>query len=602
MRKLLSGLEEFFNDFKVSKKLFVIYIFCVIFPLIVTDSFLLFILVQRENDSQMYMAKNIADAVKYELTTTVKAAVEKSSSVYLSTSINNFLEREYESALDYFDAKLFFNDNIYDSFFISNNHNATVYVDNDSIINGDHFGKISSIKDEEWYGAWVEAEQNMLLYHYYDEEDNYYASSPRKFTLIRKLDYFKNAAHEKLIKVDMDYSAIIRNMINSGYEAVVYVCSGDKIIFSNDGHLQFTMDFETMDMTKDIGYQTELTLYGENFQIYVIEPEDDILSWLSRHVLPILLVLAFNIFLPCVMVVIINRSFINRLKELDEAFEGVRAESLQEIENVRGKDEIGNLMNNYNHMVRRSRELIRTVYQNRLEKQEMDIARQNAELLALQSQINPHFLFNVLESIRMHSMLKGEAETAKMIESLAVLERENVNWSTDKVLVMDEMRLIEAYLQIQKYRFGDRLKYSLEVSEGCKDYYLPKLTIVTFVENACVHGLEGKAAGCRIYVRVYEKQDMLYIEIEDTGRGMSEEMVADWLRKINTYTIEDLKKEHQVGIINACLRMKMFTKGKVTFEIESEEGIGTFILMKVPRKLLVKEGDAFYESEGNAGR
>ncbi len=602
MRKLLGRLEEYFNNLKVSKKFFVIYIFCVMLPLIITDSFLLSIFLQREKDKQMYIAQNICSAVKYELISTVKSAVEKSSTVYLSSPINEFLEREYKSPLDYFEEKLYFDDNIYDSFFISNNHNTTIYADNSSIINGDHFVRVSTIQDEDWYQAWKDSELNMLLYHYYDEDDNYFGSSRRRFTLIRKLDYFKNSTCEKLIKIDMDYSNVIRNMINSGYEAVVYVCSDGKVIFSNDGHLQFTQDFEEMDMSQNIGFGTKLNLYGEEFQIYVLEPEDDTWSWLSMHIPDILLLLGINIFLPCIMVVIVNRSFTNRLRELDKAFDGVKAESLQEIENVRGKDEIANLMNNYNHMVKRSRELIRTVYQNRLEKQEMDIAKQNAELLALQSQINPHFLFNVLESIRMHSMLKGETETSKMIESLAILERNTVNWSTDQILIEDEMCFIEAYLQIQKYRFGERLKYSIEVSDKCDKYYVPKLTIVTFVENACVHGMEGKAAGCHIYVRVYKKQNDLYIEIEDTGSGMSEDMVKDWLYKINHYTIEDLKKEHQVGIINACLRMKMFTQNKVKFEIDSEEGIGTFILIKVPLGMLRYEGEKADEFEGNADR
>ena len=133
----------------------------------------------------------------------------------------------------------------------------------------------------------------------------------------------------------------------------------------------------------------------------------------------------------------------SRLTVLSDTFEQVEAESLKEIKNVRGRDEIGNLMHNYNRMVRRSRELIKTVYKDRMEKQQMDIARQNAELLALHSQIDPHFLFNVLEGIRMHSVLKGETETAEMIQRVAVLERENVNWKKDMVSIREEINFIE---------------------------------------------------------------------------------------------------------------------------------------------------------------
>lgn len=118
--------------------------------------------------------------------------------------------------------------------------------------------------------------------------------------------------------------------------------------------------------------------------------------------------------------------------------------------------------------------------------------RQNAELLALHSQINPHFLFNALESIRMHSLLKNEYETADMVEKLALMQRQYVEWGNDSVEIRREMGFVRAYLGLQKYRFGERLSYSLEVEEDCLDIKIPKMTVVTFVENACVHGIEER--------------------------------------------------------------------------------------------------------------
>lgn len=158
-------------------------------------------------------------------------------------------------------------------------------------------------------------------------------------------------------------------------------------------------------------------------------------------------------------------------------------------------------MLNYNHMASRLNDLIQTVYKDRLREQEMDIARQNAELLALQSQVNPHFLFNALESIRMHSILKKEYETADMVGKLAVMERQNVDWSTNFVRMKKELEFVEAYLGLQKYRFGDRLSYELDIEPECEDIQIPRLTVVTFVENACVHGIESKTASCWIFVR-----------------------------------------------------------------------------------------------------
>ena len=86
------------------------------------------------------------------------------------------------------------------------------------------------------------------------------------------------------------------------------------------------------------------------------------------------------------------------------------------------------------------------------------------------------------------------------------------------------MKFIEAYLKLQKYRFGDRLSYSVDVSPSCYDVMVPKLFIVTFVENACVHGIESKTEPGWIFVRIYDTEDEVIFEIEDTGIGMDEEM------------------------------------------------------------------------------
>lgn len=545
MGKWKEKLTIFKKEYKEKKKMGVFYTLIFILPLVVADGFLFGVLIQKEKSEQQYIAENIVSAVKYDLTSTVQAAAEKGNSVYLSQAINDFLDYDYQSTVDYFERKMYFKDSLYDSFFSSSDYMVNMYVDNPSIINGGHFQRIEVAQSEVWYETWEESKYKTLLLCYYDPKD-FWDVAKRKISLVRDLDYFKSSEHSKFIKVDLDYSAIVRKMNNSNYEALVYVCDDGKVIFTNDGHLQYAKDFEPMDETLPIIYSEKLQLYGKEFDVMVVKPGHTFLNFLVQNIWYILLVLAVNIVIPNI--------------------------------------------------------IIRFSYQNRLEKQEIDFARKNAELLALQSQINPHFLFNVLESIRMHSMLKGEAETARMIESLALLERENVNWSSDQVMISEEMKLIEAYLQIQKYRFEERLKYTLEVAPDCGSYRIPKMTLVTFVENACVHGMEGKAAGGHIYVRIYKEKDHLCMEIEDTGKGMTEEMTEKWLHKIKNYTISDLKAEEHVGIINACLRLKLLTDGHTEFEIESEPGVGTFILIKVPIKYLKNERGEADELEGDVSR
>ena len=301
-----------------------------------------------------------------------------------------------------------------------------------------------------------------------------------------------------------------------------------------------------------------------------------------QHVPLILLLVLSNILLPFCMVHMINYSFTARLKELSEAFDKVDDEHLEQIANSRGKDEIGSLMRNYNKMAERVNSLIQIVYKNYIKEQQMVVARQKAELLALHSQINPHFLFNALESIRMHSIIKKEIETADMVEKLAIMQRQYVEWQEDNISIEREMEFVEAYLSLQKYRFGDRLSYRLDVEDACRKLTIPKLTIVTFVENACVHGIESKVTAGWIFVRVYMKNKNLCLEVKDTGNGMVEKKRIEILRKMREADIDMLKSKGRIGMVNACLRLKMMTEDNVFFDLDSEEGIGSMIQIQIP--------------------
>ena len=289
-----------------------------------------------------------------------------------------------------------------------------------------------------------------------------------------------------------------------------------------------------------------------------------------------------NLILPLLMMRLLGTSITSRILSLERSFESVEDDELKTIEKVEGNDEITGLIKSYNRMVERMNELMHTVYKDRLQQQENDIARQNAELLALHSQINPHFLFNALESIRMHSLIKKETETAEMVGKLAVMERSYVSWGEDLIPVHREMDFVKAYLLLQKYRFGDRLNYELDIDEDCNEIEIPKLTIVTFVENACLHGVERKAANGWIFVRAYKKDGSLKLEIEDTCEGVNEEMQNAINKQLAEVSLEKMKGRKHVGMMNACMRLKLLTKGRATYCIESEEGVGTVMHITIP--------------------
>lgn len=579
--KILFFIENKLDDFQVKQKLRLLYICCVLIPLILTDSIVLTILFRGEQAERFHTMENTAAAVEYNLSLTVEEIVASKNKVFINRRINEFLNEEYTDQLDFVTARYELLENaFFDISFQSGNSRTVFYADNETIVNGGYFFRLSTAKEQEWYWHFVETGRNETLYFYYSWDPRSAIATQRRISYIKRLDYFQDSV-SSLIKYDINYNSLARVINNLNFNMPVYICVGDLIVFSNVGNSKYTEEYERLTGKEDIGLEKQVTLYGQPIRIMVLDTNDTILDRIGAHLPLIIFLIAMNSLLPWLLMQIINRSFTSRLGELSHAFDAFTGNSLTAIEAVRGKDEIGSLMHNYNGMVGKFREMIKTIYQDRLEKQEMDLARKNAELLALHSQINPHFLFNVLESIRMRSILRGERETALMIEKLALLERQNVNWSSDCVMIREEMSFIEAYLDLQKYRFDDRLHFEIHLDQDCETFYLPKLTLVTFVENACVHGVENKAVPCWVYVRVYRKEDWLYLEVEDTGDGMPEDLIAGIMEKIQDSSMAALMDGTHVGIINACLRLKMITEGNVTFELESEKGVGTFITIRI---------------------
>ncbi len=571
------------DDFQIRKKLFVLYVFCVLMPLVLTDSFIIYVVFHSEQVARRHSMENVANAVQYNFANHVESAAEMAKNLYINRSLNDFLGKEYADALDYVVAYYaYFQRSIFDAGMISNNIGIKLYTDNKTIVKGGKCNSIASIRESDWYRELELYGGERSLFFLYDDSRSPVIEAQRKIIFVRKMDYYSyNDPYEKVLALTLNYGGMASDLVSMNYGMPVYICSGDTVILSNAGN-SVRKNFDRYEGSTKDTYVQEMNLYGQKFMIYVQPPKISFMGEIKKNLPVIMLLLLVNIALPFVLVREINRSFSVRIGKLSDVFNRIEEEKLIEIEETGGQDEIGELMCNYNRMVRRVNSLIQTIYIAKMKEQEMLVARQNAELLALHSQINPHFLFNALESIRMHSILKNEYETAEMVERLALLQRQYLEWGNDFVKIKVEMEFVEAYLDLQKYRFGDRLNYELDIDENCENCRIPKLTVVTFVENACVHGIESKSKPGWIFVRIYRQDGSLCLEVEDTGKGMSEPNMRTLQYRMEHANLEMLKDKGRVGTVNACLRLKMMSHDEVSFEVDGEYGIGTMIQIKIP--------------------
>lgn len=589
MKRIREKLDVYLNNLKIKRKIFLLYFYCVMLPLVLTDTVICGMFIHDEKEAREVRLKNMVKSVEYMMNSAADEAAALSDNIYFNKYINEFLNKEFSSGLDYYNQyQELLKDSLFDSSLGTSNAIITMYTDNPTVVNGGRFWKMESIKGKAWYEEFLASGQEMQMYFYFEASGTTNLKLPRKASFVRKLDRYKRDPYQKLLKIDLDYTQINQNLIMANYEDRVYVCKDGKIIFSNSRKLNPQQDFEKIiGVNRKKGeYIESFHLFGQDLDIYAIPKKDIFFQGILQHWLTVVLLILFNILIPCVFMQALRRTFTERLEILNRTINYRGQGKLEEIQGIQGTDEIAVLMRNYNSMVQENNDLIETVYKSRLKQQEINIARQKAELLALHGQINPHFLFNVLENIRMRSVLKQEYETAEMIEQLSIMERQYVEWGTDLLPIQEERKFVEAYLKLQKYRFGNRLSYTIEVEEGCEDYKIPKLSLVTFVENACVHGIEDKAAQCWIFVRVSQKQEELYMEIEDTGSGMPEEYLSILKEKMEHASIEMLKQKGSVGMVNACLRLKMYTEEKVKFVLESEEHVGTMVTISIPVQVL----------------
>ena len=607
VRKLLHRIENFTDNLKIRNKFYLFYMLCVLLPLVITDSYIVYVIGNSERRASQHEMENVANAVQNSFYNSVDYAASLGKNIYASQYIEDFLDKKYADNLEYVDAyqKLFMDTLLSDRFGMDHLM-FTLYTDNPTVVEGGNVSRIAQARDSAWYQTLQQAQGGRALFFQYDNSKSPAVAPKRKVLFLQKLNFYQGATNEKVLAISMDYGTIIRNLSAMNYRMTVYICDGDRIVLSNGAYSNQSQDFAVLSDKRGIGFSQKMQLYGADLEICVVKPETRIFRSIINHLPEILFLIMINVLLPLVLMKELNRSFIVRITNLSATMEKADGDDLRELPQTTGKDEISNLIRSYNRMAQRINSLIQQVYKNRIHEQDILVAKQNAELLALHSQINPHFLFNALESIRMHSLLKRETETATMVEKLAVMQRQYVDLSRDMVEISEEMDFVSAYLELQKYRFGDRLSYELHVDPECGSLWIPKLTIVTFVENACVHGIESKTAPGWIFVRIGIKDGQLCMETEDTGMGMSQPEMEELQSRMQNVSIEMIRAKGRIGIVNACLRLKMISDNRASFTVDGEEGVGMTVTVRIPLSSVmheqIRERDGSENAQGDAGR
>nr|WP_254639434.1 sensor histidine kinase [Cohnella sp. GbtcB17] len=358
---------------------------------------------------------------------------------------------------------------------------------------------------------------------------------------------------------------------------LVLTPNGDVMFDSSGDYYGQTYPYmEQINDSEDTGnvgepaYISRLTQNAAGYTVVGIAPKREIAeayAGLKRAIVLIGAVcIAFAVLIPSLLIVNIAKrtnKIVRFMKKVESGDLSVRLQDARE-------DELGQISRSFNEMVE---ELNRTIDR----EYKSEIKLKQTELAALQARINPHFLYNTLEVIRMRAMSQGAGDVGEMIYSLAALFRNSVRTGPDCTLG-EELETCRLYLELFRIRFKDRISYSIDCSPAYASVVIPKMLLQPIVENYIVHGMENDRTDNRIAIEVGAAEGMLQITVTNNGKSID----PDRLRQIRAELDYPEQRESSFGLRSVHERLKLMYGPEYGIEIESEPGKETQVAIGIP--------------------
>lgn len=268
------------------------------------------------------------------------------------------------------------------------------------------------------------------------------------------------------------------------------------------------------------------------------------------------------------------RSLVNPIRKLCEASKKVAKGDFTVRSNVESKDEIAVLADNFDDMTAQIGQLV-----DRIKEEQINL--RNMESKLLQAQINPHFLYNTLDTIVWLAEAKHNEEVVKMTRYLSEFFRTTLSKGEDFITLEEERRHVESYLQIQQFRYQDIMSYEIDMEPEILIYTVPKLTLQPLVENALYHGIKNKRGGGKIRIEGRLKDHKIFLSVIDDGKGMTEEEIGN-LRSYIAGRSDKTKKGF--GLVNVNQRIHSYYGQEYGIFFESKKDEGTKAVVVIPAK------------------
>lgn len=575
----MKTLKKLFNNSSLLQKLLVIFLTVTIIPLI----FITVFFYDRTEQRLLELTYENMSSSNQQISSNVNAHLNNlhqiSSLIYTDEILQAYLTQNYTRDYSFVEAYRYIDGLLY-SLLTANNNIASInlYVDNQSLPEDGLFLKHITLENlplkyltqlQQTYGnnifSNVIQDKNGKNVIYLGRILNFNAQShfygmvtiglneELLYKLIEKEE--QNKSVYLLNEKNQIISASDKSLLNLSFsEAIGPELSGNQEVVTIDGHPHLLV-YNTM---------------PHGWKTVSLTPIDEIMSSSRQTAMQIVVIALFSIVLSILMIIVIAKYLSLRLRKLNRQAAQVEKGNFTVLLTDSSKDEIGQLNAAFNKMSTRLKDMIDKLYVK-------EIAKRDAELYALQSQINPHFLYNTLSGISSLAIQNDDIEVSKMLNHLARFYQTSLNMGHQYITLEKEIALTKHYLAIQHMRFEDSFIEHWEVDESLSTHETLKLLLQPFVENAINHAIYDDQQCLEINIRIYRSihagAPALLLEVEDDGCGMSAEQVE---------TLLSTESKAGYGIKNVHERVQLAHGPNYGVTIHSQAGLGTKITIMLP--------------------
>lgn len=595
--KLRKAILQVINNVNTKNKLFITYVFVVFIPVLIVGIFLTISMRNMALDRAIEESKFNVDRVKKRVTEALEVPANITNKLFIDKKLEALVTTQYKTPFEMVQASWNYRE-LGDLADLYKNEikNIRIFVENDTLMNTPYIYRASEeIKAKAWYQTALNNNNKSSWELIYSEFNIFYPD----YYLVLTREMFTYDKPNGILVISVDRNNLAEILNQESFETIliddkdqVISAKDTKVIGKKKNELEIRFDqANSYEKIFDGEYKGKpakfivdtLSVEGVKgtFSVISVFSVNSILAEANRISLMGFAIIAVSLIISIILILIFSSILSRRIQKISTEMHRVAQGDFSSISSIEGNDEIGQLARDMNLMTQSLNSLVHEVYEANLQKKQLSIKQKEIKFKMLANQINPHFLFNTLETIRMKAHCKGQDDIADVIQKLGALLRRNLEAGKEEVTLDKEIELVRDYLEIQKFRFGEKIEYEIYTNENTNSYFILPLLLQPIVENAVVHGVENAEENVKIKIDFIREAEVFRIIVSDNGAGMTKER-REWV----IASLEDSESEtsKRVGIKNVHQRIKLYYGEQYGIQINSEQGIGTKVELILPWK------------------